>query len=68
MVASVPMTPTVPVFVAEAAARAPGPSTPMIGSGNSFFTALRLTADAVLQATTSILISCWRRNRVFSKL
>ena len=60
-----------PIFlvpVAAAAARAPGSSTPMTGRGNSFFTASRLMADAVLQATTSILISCDSRNWVFSKL
>jgi hypothetical protein len=68
MVASVPMTPIFLVLVAAAAARAPGSSTPMTGSGNSRFTASRLMADAVLQATTSILISWDRRNCVFSKL
>ncbi len=68
IVASVPITPTFRVLVARTAARAPGSSTPMTGKGNSFFTASRLTAVAVLQATTSILISCASRNCVFSKL
>jgi hypothetical protein len=68
MVASVPMMPILRVFVAATAARAPGSSTPITGSGYSFFTASRLTAVAVLQATTSILISWDSRKFVFSKL
>ena len=57
MVPGVPITATWPVFVTFAAACAPGMITPITGMGSAASSAGRATAEAVLQATTSALMS-----------
>ena len=54
----VPSTPTLPDRVARAAARAPGSTTPRTGTSKASRSAGNATADAVLQATTSISTPC----------
>ncbi len=67
IVASVPITPTFLNLVQDTAAFAPGSITPITGIEVVFCIDSRLTADAVLQATTSILIFFEKRNLAFSK-
>ena len=54
--AGVPRTAMVPPRVRAAAACAPGSITPTTGMGRAAEMAGRLSADTVLQATTSILM------------
>ncbi len=57
------MTPINPVRLARAATRAPGSTTPMIGTESSARSAGSATAEAVLQATTRRSMPCRARNR-----
>ena len=64
----VPMTPMRPLRLARAAARAPGSTTPSTGTGKASRSAGSATAEAVLQATTSISMP-WpaRKRALFSE-
>src|SRR5437868_10028299 len=68
IVPAVPITPTRLVFVADAAARAPGCITPTIGRSNSLRSAGSAWAVAVLQAITSALTRSPFRYEVISLL
>src|SRR4051812_17916644 len=58
MVPTVPITPTRLLLVTRTAARAPGSITPTSGTSCSNRNRSRAAAEAVLQATTTILTSC----------
>jgi len=57
MVPTVPMTPTLPLWVTRASARAPGSMTPITGTTSDFDNASSATDAAVLHATTIIFAS-----------
>jgi hypothetical protein len=68
MVPMVPITPMLPEREVCTAARAPGSTTPMTGTGSSALSTGSACAVAVLQATTIALTPCSWRKWVISRL
>ena len=64
IVPSVPIIPILLFLVVRCAVLAPGFTTPIIGMDISFFIVSKASAEAVLQAITIALTSCFRRKCV----